>query len=160
MNIVTQKCHTHCDHKSIESKKESKFDVIMNILEKVSAVALGIFSAYCNWQLFLPFFAVGLAIGVYTYIKNEKAGKHTHPGSSCAHGLIEQLTGVELPKPISLAANIAVTVCHIDHHSSVFIPIVGVSLGAWVGKAASHYGVIMHKKITPYLAKNRAVAAA
>lgn len=124
---------------------------MINIIEKISAIALGAFSLYTNRQLFVPFFLAGVCIGIYSYTKDKKSCHKYHPVSSCAHGLLEELTGVKLPSIISTIANIAVTVCHIDHHATVFVPIVGVSLGNWIGKTASHDGVIAYKKITAHL---------
>jgi len=135
-------------------KEKSTFGMVINAIERISAIALGIFSAYVSWKLFVPFFFIGICIEIYSYVQNEKPCGHTHLVSSCAHGLLEQLTGVKLPPIVSLAANIAVTVCHIDHHSIVFVPIIGISIGAWLGKSASHYGVLMHKKINVFFIKN------
>lgn len=131
-------------------KKRSKADLLINIIEKISAVVLGVFSAYTCWKLFVPFFFLGCGIGIYTFIKAKKSCDHSHPVSACANGFLEQLTGVKLPKIASLAANIAVTICHIDHHAVVFVPVVGVSLGAWIGKTSSHYGILLYKKINVY----------
>jgi len=118
----------------------------MKVLEKVSAIALGVFSAYVSKQLFIPAFIAGIGIGIYSYVQ-EKQSEHAHSSSSCAQGLLEQLTGVKLPPVVSLATNLGATVCHIEHHSSVFVPIIALSLGAWVGKTASHYGMLAHKQI-------------
>ncbi len=136
-------------------KKEPPFDVLMNVIEKISAVALGVFSAYTCLELFVPAFFFGVCVGIYSYIQDEKSCNHGHSGSSCAQGLLEQLTGVKLPRTVSLAANIAVTVCHIDHHATVFVPVTGVSLGAWVGKMASHYGELAQKKISCHFDKRQ-----
>lgn len=139
--------HAHspsCSHQQVQSQ----FDVFIHIVEKISAVALGVFSAYICLELFVPYFFAGVCIGIYSYIQNEKACDHAHAGSSCAYGLLEQLTGVKLPRIVSLIANVAVTVCHIDHHATVFVPITGVSLGAWLGKTASHYGDLAHRKMS------------
>lgn len=149
---VELECHkshssgTHAPDCCGHVKKKSKFQKIMDIADKVSAVALGIFAAYINWKLFVPFFFLGICIGSYTYLQNKKSNQHPHSGTTCAQGFLEKLTGVQLPAPVSLAANIAVTVAHIDHHSNVFVPIVGVSLGAWAGDLTCHYGAIACKK--------------
>jgi len=132
-------------------KEKPKFDFLVSAVEKISAVALGVFSTYVNSKLFAPFFFVGMCIGVYSYIEDKKSCQQTHPVSSCAHGLLEQLTGVKLPPIVSLVANLAVTVCHIEHHQAVFVPITGISLGSWVGKTAANYGVLMHKNINIHI---------
>ncbi len=142
--------HVHREN-NCHSKEKSNFDLLINVIEKISAIALGAFSLYTNWQLFVPFFFVGTCVGIYSYIQDKKSCHEHNPASSCAHGLLEQLTGVKLPPIISLVANIAVTVCHIDHHATVFVPVIGVSLGNWIGKTASHYGVLAYKNISANL---------
>jgi hypothetical protein len=141
-------CHSHSCH---PKKNKSTFDKVMNIAEKISAVALGIFAASVSFKLFLPFFFVGVGIGAYNYAQNKHSHNNASGVSPCAQGFLEGLTGVKLPAPVSLATNIAVTVCHIDHHGSVFVPIVGISVGAWAGKNAFHYGSIACKKINAVL---------
>lgn len=123
------------------------FNKGMRIIEKVSAIAMGIIAAMTDLKLFVPFFLVGCAIGFYQYATEPEHRRHGGITSSCSQGFIEGLTGVKLPPLVSLVANIAVTVCHIDHHSDVFVPVVGVSIGAWVGKSAAHYGELLCKKI-------------
>ncbi len=134
---VSRQPHVHETH-HCHLKEKSNLDVLINIIEKISAVALGAFSFYTNWQLFLPFFFVGVCIGIYDHTKNKGSCSEHHSTSSCAHGLLEQLTGAKLPSIISLVANIGVTVCHIDHHDTVFVPIAGVSVGNWIGKTAAY----------------------
>lgn len=137
--------------KVCRTPKEVNFDFAVTCIEKISAVALGVFAASVSLKLFLPFFFVGVCIGMHSYTQDTKAKNPLHSISSCAHGLLEQLTGVKLPRLVSLTANIAVTVCHIDHHSVVFVPITGVTLGAWAGKIALYYGAFMYRKIDVYL---------
>jgi hypothetical protein len=119
----------------------------MDVLEKISAVALGLFSAYTNWMLFVPSFLIGIGIGIYNHIKREGTEEaHSHSHSSCAHEVFERVTGVSLPAPISLAAGVAVTICHIEHHAIAFVPIAGLFLGAWVGeRVPSHYAMLQKK---------------
>ena len=117
----------------ISSREESFFDKVMSAAEKVSVLALGILSAMADIKLFIPFFLCGLGYGIYSAINNENAGPH-QAASACSQGFLEQITGIRLPRPVSLIANVAITACHIDHHSSVFVPITALSFGAWVGK--------------------------
>lgn len=138
----TTHCHTDCStHNDVHTNTTifSQFDAMLPTLEKVTAIGLGILSALTNVQLFVPYFIGGAAIGVFSYLQNRQAFDITHQSSSCAYGLIEQLTHVKLPPVVSLAANVAVTVCHIDHHESVFVPIIALSLGAWAGKMAAYH---------------------
>lgn len=155
MGFSPKVSHSHAHNHShgvdtCHQKEKTTFDVLINALEKISAVALGVFSCYVNWKLFVPYFFIGMTIGVYSYLQNKKSSDHIHAASSCANGLVEQLTGVKLPPVVSLAANLAVTVCHIDHHAVVFVPVIGISLGAWIGMSTCHYGELMQKKIGSY----------
>ena len=146
----------HARVKCSPDHKISKFDSLVGIIEKISAIALGVFSAYTSRTLFVPYFFVGFCIGIYSNIQNKDSCDHPDTVSSCAHGLLEQLTGVKLPRIVSLAANIAVTVCHIDHHETVFVPVIGISLGAWAGKTALQCGDLIHKKIVDLNPKTHA----
>ncbi|MCE5294023.1 MAG: hypothetical protein LLF94_05360 [Chlamydiales bacterium] len=133
MSVSTTHVHSHaCQHHT-----PSTYDTAITGFEKVSAVALGVFSAYVNAKRFIPFFALGLAIGVYSALQDPNGVPQNISSSSCAHGLIEQLTQVKLPRMVALIANIAVTICHIDHHDTVFVPITAISLGNWAGKIAT-----------------------
>lgn len=129
------------------SKNESpKCSILMTIAERVSAVALGALSLSLNRALFTAYFIVGFGIGVFQHVRHIGVAAHVHAGS-CANSLLEQLTGVKLPAPISLMTNLAVTIAHIEHHSDIFVPIIGISLGAWAGQKACHYGSLLSKKI-------------
>lgn len=119
---------------SMENKMEEAF----RIVEKISAVALGALAALTAFWLFLPSFVVGALIGVVGHKTSTISHSHHHKvESSCSHGFIEQTTGVKLPQSLALAAGVAVMAVHIDHHASVFVPIVGVTLGIWTGNLAA-----------------------
>lgn len=134
--------HHHEEHHCVPKKKMT----VMEVLEKISAVALIIFAAYVNPVLFIGFALLGLGVGIYNYCVSTK--QHKHDGASaCSQGFLEHLIGVKLPAPISLAANLAITACHIDHHSEIFVPIVGLTAGAWLGQNAMHYGSLLYRKI-------------
>lgn len=152
-------CIDNHHHHHLDAGK-SKSTRIMEVLEKISAIALGVFSAFTDLKLFAPFFLIGAAIGVYSYFKQDKCcHESTSPASACSQGFLEHLTGVKLPAPISLAANIAVTICHIDHHATVFVPIVGLSVGNWVGKNATHYGSLLYHKIEAHCQQRQRLLA-
>ena len=70
--------HSHARSENCPAKKESKFDVLMNVIEKISAVALGVFSAYTCLELFVPSFFFGVCVGIYSYIQDEKSCNHGH----------------------------------------------------------------------------------
>lgn len=113
---------------------------LFQLFEKVSAVALGVFSAYASMELFLPFFLAGTAIGLYQYFSEGPQEGASRGGVACSQGLLEQLTQVKLPPLVSLGTNLAITWCHIDHHTTVFVPVVGLSLGAWAGQSLAGLG--------------------
>lgn len=118
--------------------RESFYDQMFYILEKVSAVALGVFSAYVSYDLFLAFFILGTAVGAYQYFYSDDNDRIArHKASSCSQSLLEQLTGAKLPPLASLLANLGITWCHIDHHTRIFVPIVGFSLGVWTGQSGA-----------------------
>jgi len=137
-NVAVHSHHHGCCH--AQAPTASISERLFQILEKVSAVALGIFCAYASMELFIPFFLAGMAIGLYQHFSSTPEQKDAARISSCAQGFLEQLTGVKLPPLISLITNLAITWCHIDHHTTIFVPVVGVSLGAWAGQAAGKLG--------------------
>lgn len=107
----------------------------MRLLEQTSLVGLTIFSAYKRPRLFAPFFGAGVVLGVQGDKKCHLC--HEHPNievRGCSQGFLEQLSRVKLPGLLGLAANVAIAACHIDHHSTVFVPLAGLSGGAWGGR--------------------------
>ena len=126
----------------------------MRVLEKVSALALGVFAAYVNLWLFVPFAVLGVGIGIYNYYAAVQQGRRDAAASACSQGFLESLTGVKLPAPISLLANLAITAVHIDHHSDVFVPIVGLSVGAWFGQNAAYYSSLLYRKFKAIPSRN------
>lgn len=148
-------CCSH-HHENDVYHKESKWDKVIRILEKISAAALGVFAAYVDLKLFLPFAILGIGIGIYNYMSNAKSHSHSHGevGGACSQGFLEHLTGVKLPPVVSLVTNLAITACHIDHHSMVFVPIMGLSIGAWIGQNAAHYGSLLYHKWQPVVDKS------
>ena len=151
MSPIPQAVHNHncTQHSHTHNTLE---DSLLPIIEKITAVGLGVFSVYTSFNSFVPFFIGGIILGVYSYMQNKEAVDITHRSSSCAYGLIEQLTQVSLPPVVSLAANVAMTVCHIDHHADVFVPIIALSLGAWAGKMTAYYGASCQTRGWQFLA--------
>lgn len=130
-------CHDH--------QSTPVMDTVMFVLEKISLIALGIFTAYKNINLFLPYMAAGLVLGFYSFFVDKNSSSSAH-GSACSQGFLEHLTGVKLPAPISLLADVAITLCHIDHHASVFVPIAAGLFGAWAGKSLLQAGDLVYRK--------------
>lgn len=118
--------HHHHHH------KESFFNKALSIARKVCAVALGVLAAYIAPLLFVPSFAVGVVVGILTH-RVIVHNSHHHKGGGCSHGFIEDAAGVKLPETLTMLANAAVMAVHIDHHDTVFVPIVGLTLGVWAG---------------------------
>ena len=106
----------------------------METAEKVSAMVLTILAAITNISLFVPFFLIGCAYGVYTECTDPSGSSCVSSGGGCSQGFLEEITGIRLPKPVSLIANTAITYCHIEHHSDVFVPLVGIISGMKMGK--------------------------
>ena len=125
------------------------------VLEKITLLALSILAAYSCPKLFFPFFGTGIIIGTclnwnkrIVWPCNQQTSCHKHDthchennqasGGGCSQGLMEQLTGVRLPPPLGLAANVAIMADHVvghhgHKHSNVFVPIIALNAGVWVG---------------------------
>lgn len=150
---TSHQVHCHVDADQCCQKKKSHSFSFISVIEKVAAVALGAFAAYMSWQLFIPSFFVGVCISAYSYIHDKQRSHVGSPVSACGHGIMEHLTGVKLPALVSLAAGLAENICHIEHHSPVFVPIIGVSVGAWIGNLALHHGDLLQRKVSLWTAR-------
>jgi hypothetical protein len=162
---ITPSSQTHChDCPPNEESffKSKKFRLAMAILEKISLVALAAFAAYTNPKLFFPFFGAGILLGAYLHWNKKPKEHHGHAheeGGGCSQGFIEQLTGVKLPPPLGLAANIAITVVHIDHHDTVFVPLTGLNAGMWVGKLMGEYIPLGYQKAVDWINQHTQILA-
>ena len=99
-------------------------------LEKITAVGLAVFAYLTDTVLFIPFFLVGSAIGFYQALTSDATERESGARMGCSRGLMEQLTAIKLPRVVSLATDVAVMWCHIDHHSIVFVPMIALYSGA------------------------------
>lgn len=106
-------------------------------LEKLSVLALAIFAGYTNWKLFVPFFAVGVGMGLHSHMKDKSLGK-TYTASSCSQSFIEGVTGVKLPRIASLAGNVGVAYMHAKYHAPYIVWLIALAVGAAVGKALGY----------------------
>jgi hypothetical protein len=156
ISMSIQHCATNCSNKiqeSVSQIKKGGTENVFRLIEKVSVVALGVLAALTSLELFLPSFALGVVVGILTPKHQHKHSHHSHKiEATCSHGYIEQGTGIELPRPLALAAGFAVTAVHIDHHASVFVPIVGVTLGIWVGNLTAASFQACGRKISAFTA--------
>jgi hypothetical protein len=150
--VSTVETSPHCHHAahccSPKTPMEQNMETLLHMLEKVSLVALGALSFYTNWQLFLPFFLVGGAIGIYSAMQEKTWTQLSQAAASCTQGVLEQVTGIKLPPIVSLLSNVAITACHVAHHGMVFVPVVAVSIGAYAGKVITHGSNWLYREIT------------
>jgi len=92
------------------------------------------FSLYAEATLFVPFLILGSVIGIQQFKNQAHPEAVEYRSPSCTQGILEQVTGTRLPPLISLIANVSITAYHMLHHAIVFVPIVGVSIGMYLGK--------------------------
>lgn len=179
--------HSHAGHTHVASDSSSflsneNFKILINVLEKVSLLALAAFAAYVRTRLFFSCFGAGVALGIYVHFTQKKVvplvaekpcsgdgcaakpqeeaaeacpdgkckkvpGAYVHEeGGGCSQGFLEQLTGVKLPPLVGLAANGAIMYGHISGHSSIFVPLIGLNAGVYLGKKI---GVFIDTYLTP-----------
>lgn len=114
---------------------------VLRVLEQLTLIGLAIYAGYTNPKLFLPFFGIGIALGVYLHRQRgqECAGGGDGNGAMCAGGFLSDLTRVKLPPPVPLLINAAMMWDHIAHHSKIFVPIVALNAGVWVGNLMAEY---------------------
>lgn len=116
---------------------------VMEILQKISLVVLVVLAFYSEPEITGYFTAGGFVLGVcmYSYQKPDQKPdeNHTESGKGCSVGLMGQLTGISLPPPIELAANIAIFYHHLEHCSDIFSALVGLNFGYKMGQLAAEY---------------------
>ena len=138
----------HCCRAKPSDSADSKSSTLLFILEKVSLVALTVLSAYVSKFLFIPFFLIGTGIGIYKYLQERTGDQEGRMGPSCTQSILEQVTGIKMPAAIALVENVAITACHTWNHTTVFVPIVALSIGAYAGKSMMRCGNWVYKQIT------------
>ncbi len=129
VEAISQTTHQHhtCNIPSTNSK-------ISKVITTICRVAIGVFAAIVAPKLFACTFAIGLAWGIYQAYKNpEVEHKHMVP-AGCSQAFLEHLAGVHFSEEMTLAIGAAITITHIEHHPEVFVSLVGVALGHYVGK--------------------------
>lgn len=130
-------------HQHYQTKKEKER---MEVLERGSALLLGGFAAYTKISWFAPVFLAGATIAACNLGDHKHRFRHLHGHSGCSHGVLEKITGVTLPAPVSLAVAVAEMLAHVEHQA-IFVAIVALIIGAWVGENAAHAGTLASKKI-------------
>lgn len=101
-------------------------------LQKVTAVALIAFAAYTEMTLFVPFFVGGVTIGIFQHFFREETKGIPSKIASCAHGFLEQTTGVHLPEEVSVICGGYLAYHHIEHHPESDVPVAAIITGAWL----------------------------
>jgi hypothetical protein len=124
---------THCGHEHT-IKEPTLYDQFIQIAMKVSVVVLGLISLLACPDIFAPFFAIGSLIGIVTHWNSGPSDNHQNPGGFCTQGFLEAATGVKLPDIANVAANVALTFVHLQHHEEAYVPLIGLYVGTWVGK--------------------------
>jgi hypothetical protein len=102
----------------------------------VAFVILGGFSAYTSPKIFTAFFIAGFVMGVSAHFseKDIKLHKGRHHKSGCVDGFLNEISNVKLPASIVVVSNFFITLVHIDHHATVYVPLTGLYCGAVFGK--------------------------
>ena len=139
--------HPHCrcchaDH--CAPHEERKIWSFQNVLEVVCRVALTIFGMISHPISTTAGLAAGLGYGIYMGYQETNNGKASEKGGDggCAHGFLEELSGVRFPKALNTLAATGITLEHLvhDHHHSpipfsIFGALAGLSFGAWGGRS-------------------------
>jgi fatty acid desaturase len=102
------------------------------LLRRVTAVALIAFAAYTEMTLFIPFFVGGVSVGIFQHYFREKPEGKLSQIASCAHGFLEQTTGVQLPEEVSVICGGYLAYHHIEHHPESDVPVAAIIAGAWL----------------------------
>ncbi len=111
----------------------------MNVLEKISLIALVIISFVVEPEITGYSALAGFGIGLYFFWGKEIKPQPKKPANACTQATMEQLTGTKLPPPIALGFNVLVLYIHVEHHPGPFACIVGASAGFYAAKLFSEY---------------------
>ena len=144
--------HSHCacchaDH--CVPRDQEKTWSFQHVLEVVCRVALTVFGMISHPISTSIGLAAGLGYGLYAGYKETISGKEIEKGGDggCAHGFLEELSGVRFPKALNTLAATGITLEHLvhDHHHSpipfsIFGALAGLSFGAWSGRSLWHLG--------------------
>ena len=119
-------------------KPPTAYESMMELLNIVTRVALGILAAKAAPALFAPCVLVGVAWGLNYSVQYGDHHSHAaiHP-SGCGQGFMESVAGMHFPPELTVIANLGITLCHLDHHPAVFVPYCAVAVGMWMGQQAA-----------------------
>lgn len=125
-----------------EIKKEPEkplLDRILPIVELICKVALGVFMAIINFEVFAVTLGIGIVCGAaYTIYKNIKkepipVGTDT---PTCGKGFFEQLSGLKYHATVSTVITAVFQAIHV-HCSPWYIAFCSLPLGIFVGSQAT-----------------------
>lgn len=105
-------------------------------LDIVSRIALAVIATITSATMFGSTLCVGILWGLYEHHTQPDSCSHDHAFAGCGQGFMERMAGMHFRPELSIFANLAVTICHIDHHPIVFVPYCGIALGMWIGQLA------------------------
>jgi hypothetical protein len=133
---------------------QSNTELLNRTAVKIGILAVGIFSAYTNYRLFVPWFCGGVLIGGYNKYFEEKVSNsseendnNNNRSSGYSTGWLETGLGIKVPTLLALGIIVAKTIEHIDHHPRVDVPATSLILGYWLGQySLSHF---FSRKWTP-----------
>lgn len=108
---------------------------------KIISVAIVAFAAYTSFQLFLPFFILGIGFGAYDINENDPIMRSIDQISGC----LSNGAPVNLPKAIAVAGAMGMHAAHIDHHPIITVPIWGI-IGGMLTAASIHW---CYKNVKP-----------
>lgn len=117
------------------TKVPTAYESMMDLMNIITRVVLGILAAKTSPALFIPCMALGVFWGVSHTMAHGNVHSHhaIHP-SGCGQGFMESVAGMHFPMELTVLANLGITICHLDHHPEVFVPYCAVAVGMWTGQ--------------------------
>jgi len=116
-------------------KPPTEYESMMELLNIVTRLVLGILAAKTAPALFIPCAVAGVVWGLSHAVQHghHHGGSAIHP-SGCGQGFMESVAGMHFPPELTVIANLGITLCHLDHHPEVFVPYCAVAVGMWTGQ--------------------------
>ncbi len=127
-------CHPTLEQQAALDRHATPSKALAHYLNMITRIALGAIAVMTSVTLFVPFFLLGVGIGLYHTHFAETAPCYKSEIAGCGQGFMENMANMHFPIEISLLANLGITVCHLDHHPTVFVPYTAIALGMWTGQ--------------------------
>lgn len=127
------------------------------IVELVCRIALAVFAAIMNFEVFAISAGIGVSLGIaYALYKNIIAKEKIAVGlarPTCAQGFFDYLSGVSCPPLVSTIVTAVFIGGHM-HHSPFYIGFCGVPFGVWVGTQVTQIAWnLSHRSVQPMKAR-------